>query len=72
MSELENQLIELQTRVAFHEDALEQLNDVIAKQDADIIQLKQQLRLLAKRLEELHSSQGQGDAEITNDRPPHY
>ena len=72
MSELENQLVDLQTRVAFHEDTLEQLNEVIAKQDADITQLKQQVRLLAKHLEELRSVQGEGDTEITNERPPHY
>ncbi len=72
MSELENQLVDLQTRVAYHEDTLEQLNDVIAQQDADIIQLKQQIRLLAKRLDELHHEQGQNDGEIPSDRPPHY
>lgn len=72
MSDVENQMVDLQTRVAFHEDTLEQLSEIIAKQDADIIQLKQQLRLLAKNLEELQGTQGQGDDEITNDRPPHY
>lgn len=72
MIDIEDQLMDLQTRVAYQENTLEQLNDVIAEQDADIIQLKQQIRLLAKRMEEVESEQSIGDAEIIDERPPHY
>lgn len=73
MSDIEEQLIDVQTRVAYQEDTLAQLNEVITKQDAEIVQLKQQVRLLAQRLEELMLDPAQGgDADITNDRPPHY
>lgn len=73
MSDIEEQLIDVQTRVAYQEDTLAQLNEVITKQDAEIVQLKQQVRLLAQRLEELMLDPPQGgDADITNDRPPHY
>ena len=73
MSDIEEQLIDVQTRVAYQEDTLTQLNDVITKQDAEIVQLKQQMRLLAQRLDELMRDPAQGsDMEITNDRPPHY
>jgi len=34
MSDIEEQLIEVQTRVAYQEDTLAQLNEVITKQDA--------------------------------------
>lgn len=73
MFDLEEQLIDVQTRVAYQEDTLVKLNDVITKQDAEIVQLKQHVRLLAHRLDELalDSSQG-GDNEITNEKPPHY
>lgn len=73
MSDIEEQLIDVQTRVAYQEDTLARLNDVITKQDAEIVQLKQQMRLLAQRLDELARDPAQaGDADITNDRPPHY
>lgn len=73
MSDIEEQLIDVQTRVAYQEDTLAQLNEVITKQDAEIVQLKQQVRLLAQRVDELVRDPVQGDAtEIINDRPPHY
>jgi SlyX protein len=72
ITELGDELIELQTRIAYQEDTITQLNNVVTKQDADIIQLQQQMRLLAKRLDELSFSQNDGSEEITNERPPHY
>lgn len=73
MSDIEEQLIDVQTRVAYQEDTLAQLNDVITKQDAEIVQLKQQMRLLAQRLDELARDPAQAaETDITNDRPPHY
>ena len=73
MSDIEEQLIDVQTRVAYQEDTLVQLNDVITRQDAEIIQLKQQMRLLAQRLDELVRNPLQGDeADVANERPPHY
>lgn len=72
MSDLNDELIELQTRIAYQEDTISQLNQVVTKQDADIIQLQQQMRLLAKRIDELSFTQGNGAEEIPNERPPHY
>lgn len=73
MTDIEEQLIDIQTRVAYQEDTLAQLNEVITKQDAEIMQLKQQVRLLAQRVDELVRDPSQGDVtEVVNDRPPHY
>lgn len=73
MSDIEEQLIDVQTRVAYQEDTLAQLNDVITRQDAEIVQLKQQVRLLAQRLDELARNSSQGDeADSATERPPHY
>ncbi len=72
MSDIQDQLIDLQTRVAYQEDTLEQLNQVITQQDADIVQLKQQIRILAQRLEDSLRSQVQGEEQILDERPPHY
>ncbi|HSX85836.1 MAG TPA: SlyX family protein [Cellvibrio sp.] len=72
MNELQEQLIELQTRVAFQEDTLTQLNQVVAKQDQEILTLQQQLRLLAKRFDDTLYQQEQGDGKPLDERPPHY
>ncbi|MFC3117299.1 SlyX family protein [Cellvibrio fontiphilus] len=72
MIDLEEQLIDVQTRVAYQEDTLAQLNEVITRQDAEIIQLKQQLRLLVQRIDELSQSAAQPGGELVDERPPHY
>jgi SlyX protein len=72
VDDIGDELIELQTRMAYQEDTITQLNNVVTKQDADIIQLQQQMRLLAKRLDELSFAQDAGTEEISNERPPHY
>lgn len=72
MNELQEQLIELQTRVAFQEDTLTQLNQVVAKQDQEILTLQQQLRLLAKRLEDALFQEELGVEKQIDERPPHY
>ena len=72
MNEFEHELIELQTRIAYQEDTIAQLNNVVTKQDADILQLQQQMRLLAKRVDEV-SFVREGESQDTpNERPPHY
>jgi SlyX protein len=72
MQKINDDIIDLQTRVAFQEDTLLQLNQVITKQDADIVQLQQQVRLLAKRVDESLFAQEQGGAGAESERPPHY
>lgn len=72
MVDIEEQLIDVQTRVAYQEDTLAQLNEVITRQDAEIIQLKQQLRLLVQRIDELSQNAGQVAGELVEERPPHY
>jgi SlyX protein len=72
VSDLHEELIELQTRMAYQEDTIAQLNNVVTKQDADIVQLQQQMRLMVKRLDELSFAQTNGSEESLNERPPHY
>ncbi|MFC6631905.1 SlyX family protein [Microbulbifer taiwanensis] len=61
---------ELESRQAFQEDTIAQLNDVIAAQDADIRALKARLRELGDKYQDL-SFELQGD-KGTDEKPPHY
>ena len=72
MTDFNDDLIELQTRLAYQEDTIAQLNAVITQQDADLRLMQQQLKLLAKRVDELSFSQEQGGISSDNERPPHY
>lgn len=65
-------MMDLQTRVAFQEDTLQQLNAVVASQDQQIRELQQQLKLLAKRFDDSLFAQEQGTSTSVDERPPHY
>lgn len=69
---VEDEIIELQTRLSFQEDTINQLNRVVSQQDAEILLLKEQMRLLLERFKDLQAQQPGNEVEITNERPPHY
>mgnify|MGYP000849066258 CR=1 FL=1 len=70
--DLQERLVELETRVAFQEDTLNDLNNVITRQDQEIIRLRQQVTLMAKRFDDYMYTQEQGNASPDQERPPHY
>ncbi len=70
--ELRDQVIELQTRLAFQEDTLQQLNQVIAEQDSDMRALQVQFQALLKRLDDLSYAFEQRQINPVDERPPHY
>ena len=68
MNKLEQRVTELESKLAFQDDTLHSLSEVIAKQTRDIQLMQRQIELLKQRL----SEQGQQYQEITNQPPPHY
>lgn len=69
MSTLEEQIIELQSRVTFQEDTLNELNEALVVQNAQVELVRQQLRALAERYLELKA---QGNDTSDEQPPPHY
>lgn len=67
---VELRLMELETRVAFQDDALMTMSDEIARQQRDIERLQLQLAALARRQEDMAGQVGEpmGD----EPPPPHY
>lgn len=62
---------DLQTRIAYQEDTLQQLNDVISRQDEELREQRELIQLLHARLK----SATLGDDEkrsLRDDIPPHY
>ncbi|HEY9033630.1 MAG TPA: SlyX family protein [Pseudomonadales bacterium] len=71
---VQKQIIELQSKLAFQEDTVQSLNDIVSEQQQDILSLKGQMRTL---LEELKNVLGDLDGDgasrlLENERPPHY
>ena len=66
-------IVELQQQVAFQEQTIDTLNDVVSKQQKDITRLDRAVALLAQQMASLQQAAdaGQGGSEA-NQPPPHY
>lgn len=67
----EARIEDLESKVAFQDDLIESLNEVVAKQDREILALKQRLSELAAKIEDIASS-APGSAGQEHEPPPHY
>lgn len=69
---LEKNIVDLQTRLIFLEDWIEQLSDTIAKQDRELLDLNRKMQLLYQRLESADLSEGIAPFDPVLNVPPHY
>ena len=68
-----SRLIEdLQVRIAFLDDLVDQLNDQVANQDQEIMALNKKMSLLYQRVESADLSDGIAPFDPNADKPPHY
>ena len=63
-------LIDIETKLAHQEQLLLELNEVVTDQQARIMQLEEQFRVLVERVRSLGEAVPQGDS--GPERPPHY
>lgn len=66
---MNEEIIELESKLAFQEDTLLQLNITVAKQQVEIAELKKALEELKETVRHLNPSPLGGEAEPP---PPHY
>ena len=67
-----DRLQELESQMAFQDQLHGQLNDIVARQDREISELKRQLMVLSRRLNELGESLPGESAGPADETPPHY
>lgn len=67
--DLEARVADLESRLAFQDDALQTLSDVVYEQERVIERLRLQMQALIKRLEDLQGQVGVSDDDVP---PPHY
>ena len=69
----ESRFIDLETKLAYQEDATQQLSDVVARQQQQIETLETALRALIERVNNLGTQQeGGSKASLADEVPPHY
>jgi SlyX protein len=69
---IDDRVIELEEKFSFQEDTLQQLNDVVAKQGLQIMELAVQLKNCKEQLEGLRERDGSIEGGTVDERPPHY
>jgi SlyX protein len=66
-----DRLIDIESKLAFHEDAIQALNDGVCRQQEQIEQLEATLLLLIDRYRQLSETQPSSNKPV-DERPPHY
>ena len=63
---------DLQVRIAFLDDLVDQLNTQLAVQSKEIADLKKQMQFLYQRIESADLSEGIAPFDPLSNKPPHY
>jgi SlyX protein len=67
---IEKRLVDLETKLAYQEDTIQALNNVVFEQQKQIDQLEATCRLLIDRIGQLAA--GTDLQKIIDEKPPHY
>lgn len=67
---MENKIVELQSKLAFQDETINELNEVITDQQNQLDQLREEIRLLGLRIASVAESSSV--SEEKEPPPPHY
>jgi SlyX protein len=70
MQNIEERVIELETKVAYQEDTIQQLNDIVAVLQKKLDRAEHSLRTLATKFDDV--SEGASNINPLHEKPPHY
>lgn len=71
MESIEQRLVELETKLAYQDDTVLALNDIIAQQQRQIDQLETTVKHLVERVQRL-AAQAEANDPAVPEIPPHY
>ena len=63
-------IMDIQTRLAFQEDSIDAINQIVVRQQSEIDLLKREIIQLKEIVDDFRDSQGDGDN--VTELPPHY
>jgi SlyX protein len=66
----EDRLVDIETKIAYQEDTIQELNKVVCQQQKQIQRLEAICESLIEHVRDLRDAVPQGGA--ANERPPHY
>ena len=66
---MQEKIIDIETRMAFQDDTIQELSDIIYRQQQQIDKLEKTVQLLLGKVQDL--MQSQPGAEV-DEKPPHY
>ncbi|WP_020209364.1 SlyX family protein [Gilvimarinus chinensis] len=69
---MSREIEDLQSRLAFQEDTLNELSEIVARQDRQIDALTEALTRLVKKLDDMAYEAEQGSTAPATEVPPHY
>jgi len=69
---IESRLEELESKLAFQDDLIESLNEIIARQDRDLLRLELRVKTLSDKLSDLAESAATPGESPGFEVPPHY
>lgn len=72
IEKLEQNVIDLQTQVAFMEHTIDTLNDIVTEQSQLLADQQRQLQLIYQKLESQTNGSQIQPFDLLADRPPHY
>ena len=70
--ELLQRLADLESQLAFQEDTIETLNQLVTQQSNQLDELERKFSLVLNRVQQLHENQGAVTSNPADDIPPHY
>lgn len=66
----DERIVNIETKISYHEDTIVQLNNVVCEQQKQIDALEATCKLLIERIRELSAASDSGKPKI--EIPPHY
>ena len=73
IQQLKQQVAELQSQLAFQEDAVSSLDAALAQQQQEVLVLRRQLELLKQQQDEHAARADAGEGDFgASEKPPHY
>lgn len=71
--DVDRQIVDLQSKLAFQEDTVQVLNEMVSEQQQDILSLKAQMRTLLGELRNILDELKDETTRLSdNEKPPHY
>jgi SlyX protein len=71
-SGIESRLEELESRLAFQDDLIDSLNEIVVRQDRELARLELRVKSLGGKLEELSDVTSAPGSAQGHEVPPHY